>query len=173
MTETSRLRLWLAGYHTPSLNVTTGGHWKQYLGLKQQAARALCDALRHTPVASKVLLVLDALAKGGRLGKRGELVRAAAKQEAARARKDAETRRQGDKETGPRTVLTFTRVTCRPLDVENHCGSTKGLTDCLRLAFPELLPDDAPEFVEIVHRQERCAKRCEEGTWVELRLGTG
>lgn len=169
------LRLWLAGYHTPSLNVTTGKHWKVYLGLKQQAARALCDALRSTQVASKVLLLLDALAKGGRMGKRGELVRAAAKQEAERSRKaavaDRFILRSAATENGSvraPVVLTFTRVTCRPLDVENHCGSTKALTDCLRLAFPDLLPDDAPEFVEIVHRQVKCAKRCEEGTWVEL-----
>lgn len=157
----------MAGYHTPSLNVTTGSHWKVYLGLKQRAARALCDALRSTPADSKVLLLLDAIAKGGVLGKRGELVRAAAKQEAERARKAA----VADRSVRTPVMLTFTRVTCRPLDVENHCGSTKALTDCLRLAFPDLLPDDAPEFVEIVHRQVKCAKRCEEGTWVELGQG--
>lgn len=158
------LRLWLEGYHTPSLNVTTGGHWKQYHGLKQAAARALLEALKgRADVPAKVLLVVDALAQGGRLGKRGELIRLAAKQEAARAKKAAQVTAL----TGV-TVLTFTRVTCRPLDVENFCGSTKALTDCLRLAFPDRLPDDAPEFVEIRHVQVRCGKRCEEGTWVSL-----
>jgi len=165
-----RVRLWLPGYHTPSLNVTKGGHWKQYYGLKQAAARALLEALKtREGTPAKVLLVVDALAQGGRMGKRGDLVRAAAKQEAARAKKAA----QSDAAQRVPTVLTFTRVTCRPLDVENHCGSTKALTDCLRLAFPALLPDDAPEFVEIVHRQVRCAKRCEEGTWIGLGLDAG
>jgi hypothetical protein len=68
------------------------------------------------------------------------------------------------------TRLTYTRVTCQPLDTENHVGSTKGLTDCLVSAFPGWLPDDRPEDVEILHKQERCATRDEEGTWVDLRL---
>jgi hypothetical protein len=163
------LRLWLPGYHTPSLNVTKGGHWKQYHGLKQAAARALLDVLKpRTDIAAKTLLVVDAIAQGGKLGKRGELIRLAAKQEAERSRKAAQVTAL----TGV-TVLTFTRATCQPLDVENFCGSTKALTDCLRLAFPAWLPDDAPEFVEIRHVQVKCNRRCEEGTWVELRLGAG
>jgi hypothetical protein len=166
------LRLWLPGYHTPSLNVTKGGHWGQYHGLKQQAAKALLDVLKErSDVPVKVLMVVDAIAQGGKLGKRGELIRAAAKQEAERTRKAAKT--DADRSVRAPVVLSFTRVTCQPLDVENHCGSTKALTDCLRLAFPAWLPDDAPEFVEIVHKQTKCAKRCEEGTWVELRLACG
>ena len=167
------LRLWLPGYHTPSLNVTKGGHWKQYHGLKQAAARALMRALLDAGFSmldggQQALLVLDAIAQGGKLGKRGELIRLAAKQEAERMK--IQTRRLGDEER-VRTLLAFTRVTCQPLDVENFCGSTKALTDCLRLAFPAWLPDDAPEFVEIRHAQVKCGRRCEEGTWVELRLG--
>lgn len=164
----AQLRLWLPGYHTPSLNVTKGGHWQQYHGLKQAAARALLAALKEREdVPVKTLMVVDAIAQGGRLGKRGELVRAAAKQEAERSRKAA----VADRSVRAPVVLAFTRVTCQPLDVENFCGSTKALTDCLRMAFPLWLPDDAPEFVEILHRQVKCGKRCEEGTWVELRLG--
>ncbi len=158
------LRLWLPGYHTPSLNVTKGGHWKQYHGLKQAAARALLAVLKErSDIATKTLMVVDAIAQGGKLGKRGALIRLAAKQEAERARKAAQVTAL----TGV-TVLTFTRVTCQPLDVENFCGSTKAMTDCLRLAFPAWLPDDAPEFVEIRHAQVKCGRRWEEGTWVEL-----
>lgn len=167
------LRLWLPGYHTPSLNVTKGGHWKQYHGLKQQAARALMRAFLEvgysTAESRKAVMVLDAIAQGGKLGKSGELTRLAAKQEAERAKAAAKADRSV---RAPLTCLTFTRVTCQPLDVENFCGSTKALTDCLRLTFPALLPDDAPEFVEIRHAQVKCGRRCEEGTWVELRGGS-
>jgi hypothetical protein len=163
-----RLRLWLPGYHTPSLNVTKGGHWKQYLGLKQAAARALLESLKERrDIPTKVLLVVDAIAQGGKLGKRGELVRLAAKQEAERSKQAAKGTAQGT----VRTTLLYTRVTCQPLDVENFCGSTKALTDCLRLAFPTWLPDDAPEFVEIRHVQVKVGRKCEEGTWVELACG--
>lgn len=164
-TRAPSLRLWLPGYHTPSLNVTKGGHWKQYHGLKQAAARALLDVLKEREdIGAKTLLVVDAIAQGGKLGKRGALIRLAAKQEAERARKAAKS----DAAQRVPTILMFTRVTCQPLDVENFCGSTKALTDCLRLAFPAWLPDDAPEFVEIRHAQVKCGRRCEEGTWVEL-----
>lgn len=167
VSSSPRLRLWLPGYHTPSLNVTKGGHWKQYHGLKQAAARALLAVLKErSDIATKTLMVVDAIAQGGKLGKRGALIRLAAKQEAERARKAAQVTAL----TGV-TVLTFTRVTCQPLDVENFCGSTKAMTDCLRLAFPAWLPDDAPEFVEIRHAQVKCGRRCEEGTWVVLAVG--
>lgn len=153
--------------------MTKGGHWKQYHGLKQAAARALLDVLKEREdIGAKTLLVVDAIAQGGKLGKRGALIRLAAKQEAERARKAAQAEGVGvGGRVGGRVLLAFTRVTCQPLDVENFCGSTKALTDCLRLAFPAWLPDDAPEFVEIRHAQVKCAKRCEEGTWVELRAG--
>lgn len=158
------LRFWLPGYHTPSLNVTKGGHWRQYHGLKQKAAQALLDTLKECPdISTKTLLVVNALAQGGKLGKQGELIRLGAKQEAARSKKAA----AGRQETS-RVLLTYTRVTCQPLDAENFVGSTKALTDCLRLAFPLWLPDDAPEYIEIRHTQERCRSRDEEGTWVEL-----
>lgn len=165
------LRLWLAGYHTPSLNVTKGGHWKQYHGLKQAAARALLGAMPRAENGHAAnfqpYLVLDAIAKGGKLGDRGGMILLAAKEAAAREKQAAKS----DAAQRVPTILTYTRVTCQPLDVENFCGSTKALTDCLRLAFPSLIPDDAPEFVEIRHLQERCAKRCEEGTWVCLAEG--
>lgn len=165
------LRLWLPGYHTPSLNVTTGSGWKKYLGMKQKAAGALLDALKERPdISTKVLIVVDALAQGGRLGARGKLIRLGAKQEAERQKKAAGEEGKRGRGARSRTLLTYTRVTCQPLDTENFTGSTKGLTDCLRLAFPQWLPDDAPEFVEILHKQERCRTRDEEGTWVELRL---
>lgn len=172
VSSSPRLRLWLPGYHTPSLNVTKGGHWKQYHGLKQAAARALMRALLDAGFSmldggQQALLVLDAIAQGGKLGKRGELIRLAAKQEAERAKKAS----AADRSVRAPVVLAFTRVTCQPLDVENFCGSTKALTDCLRLAFPAWLPDDAPEFVEIRHAQVKCGRRCEEGTWVSLACG--
>ena len=156
------LQLWLAGYHTPSLNVTTGAHWRTYAGLKQQAAAALLGALldRDGPEdLRQACLVLDALAKGGRGGARGRAVKAGAMQRAASARQAR---------PGRRLRLRYVRVTTRPLDVENFCGSTKALTDCLRLAFPDLLPDDAPEWVRIEHEQERCRHKDEEGTWVHF-----
>ena len=163
-----RLLLWLPGYHTPSLNVTSGRHWGVYHRHKKAAAGALLEALKERKdIPTKTLLVVDALAQGGKLGKRGELIRLAAKQEAARSKKAKE---QNGLNPELRARVTYTRVTCAPLDTENFVGSTKGLTDCLRLAFPLWIPDDAPEFVEILHKQERCATRDEEGTWVELRL---
>lgn len=67
-----------------------------------------------------------------------------------------------------RVVIRYERVTTAPLDAENFAGSTKALTDCLRSAFPDLIADDSPEFVEIIHIQRRCARKDEEGTWVEV-----
>mgnify|MGYP006913922118 CR=1 FL=1 len=67
--------------------------------------------------------------------------------------------------------LRFERVTIALLDEENFEGSTKGLTDCLRYAFPTLLIDDAKGYVEIEHVQTRCGSKCEQGTWVELVAG--
>lgn len=40
-----RIKMWLPGYHTPSLNKTKGHHWRQYHLLKKQAAAALLSAL--------------------------------------------------------------------------------------------------------------------------------
>jgi len=163
------LRLWLPGYHTPSLNVTKGGHWKQYYGLKQEAAKVLLGVLKETPgIPAKALLVVDGIAQGGK-GKSRSGNRALLK--AFGSKKGPDTERSGVTALPSKTVLRYTRVTCQPLDTENLCGSTKALTDCLVNAFPQWLPDDAPEFVEILHAQVRCGTKCEQGTWVELAAG--
>jgi hypothetical protein len=170
-----RLRLWLPGYHTPSLNVTKGGHWKQYYGLKQEAAKVLLGVLKETPgIPARALLVVDGIAQGGQGKSRGgnrALVRAFGGKVEASDRGRVGERERGRART-EKTVLRYTRVTCQPLDTENLCGSTKALTDCLVKAFPQWLPDDAPEFVEILHAQVRCGSKCEQGTWVELSAGT-
>ena len=148
------LRLWLPGYHTPSLNVTKGVHWSVYRRHKLEAAREVLKALvASSPVYALARRILLLLSQGGT--------------------KAAVRKLRGP--ATPQTVtgltrLTYTRVTCQPLDAENHVGSTKGLTDCLVSAFPGWLPDDAPEYVEILHKQERCRTQDEEGTWIELRL---
>lgn len=74
---------------------------------------------------------------------------------------------------GPRPALPerpawvrFERVTTRLLDEENFKGSTKGLMDCLKMAFASVILDDAPGYVVLEHVQTQCAKKCEEGTWV-------
>lgn len=188
-----RLRLWLAGYHTPSLNVTKGGHWKQYYGLKQAAAGALLAAVQGLqgeaselpPVAmtNAAAAVLVGIAMGGRarVGSRSPNQAAKVKGNQALLKAFGPKVGTGGGLKSPstfkraagaaKTLLRYTRVTCQPLDMENVCGSTKALTDCLRYAFPGVLPDDAPEFVTIEHTQVRCGKRCEEGTWVELSAG--
>lgn len=175
MPASLRLRLWLPGYHTPSLNVTKGGHWKQYYGLKQEAAKVLLGVLKETPgIPARALLVVDGIAQGGQGKSRGgnrALLKAFGK-----VGRDVVTGRRGTKDSTDAaqrvpTTLKYTRVTCQPLDTENLCGSTKALTDCLVKAFPEWLPDDAPEFVEILHAQVRCGSKCEQGTWVELSAG--
>ena len=155
------LRLWLEGYHTPSLNVTTGCHWKTYYGLKQKAAAALLDALPGQGLAAnfRPALILDSIKKGGRAGAMGKAIKAKAVQQMKSAKAAWK---------GGRVVLQYVRVTTQPLDAENFCGSTKAITDCLRMAFPELLPDDAPEWVQVVHLQQRCSTEVEEGTWVTI-----
>jgi hypothetical protein len=67
--------------------------------------------------------------------------------------------------------LQIERVCCVLLDEENFKGGTKSLTDLLRYAFPTVLLDDAPGYVVMEHVQTWCPKRCEEGTWIELRVG--
>lgn len=153
-TGKSVLRLWLPGYHTPSLNVTAGKHWSVYRRHKQKAARAVLIALAaSSPVFALARRILLLLSQGGTKAEVQKL------------------RAHGlPSEVTGLARLTYTRVTCRPLDDENHEGSTKGLTDCLVSAFPGWLPDDSPEHVEILHKQEKCGHRHEEGTWVELRL---
>lgn len=151
------LRLWLPGYHTPSLNVTSGRHWSVYRRHKLAAAGEVLKALPAVPAYALARRILLLLSQGG-------------KKAAVRKMRETAKTAQGTVRT-TMTRLTYTRVTCQPLDTENHVGSTKGLTDCLVSALPAWLPDDAPEFVEILHKQERCASLDEEGTWVELRLG--
>lgn len=155
------LRLWLPAVHTLSQNRTKGRHWAQAYRARKGEAKALLKALEEgwwrRPEHTRDFF--DQVKEAKRV-----LALIATGQDVRRIRKPAFTRPAGS----ARLVIVYTRVTVSPLDAENWCGSTKGLTDCLKYALPGLLPDDAPEFVEIVHRQEKCVKRCEEGTWVEL-----
>lgn len=57
------LFLWLPGYHTPSLNVTKGHHWRKYYALKQQAARELLSAIKDLPPAHLTPKILQAQQK--------------------------------------------------------------------------------------------------------------
>jgi hypothetical protein len=145
------LRLWLPGHHTPSLNRTAGKHWAQVRRMRLETAAALYEALREVQepadwlpearrVLSKLLLKVP-----------------------------LETRR-GKKPAKPAVPphLRIERVACSLLDEENFKGGTKGLTDLLRYALPTVLFDDAPGYVVMEHAQTKCAKRCEEGTWVVL-----
>lgn len=153
--ETPELLLWLPGYHTPSLNVTAGKHWSVYRRHKQKAAGEVLMALvGSSPVFALARRILLLLSHGG------------TKAEVQKLRAPALPA-----EVTGLARLTYTRVTCRPLDDENHEGSTKGLTDCLVSALPGWLPDDSTEHVEILHNQQRCGHRHEEGTWIELKLG--
>lgn len=148
------LRLWLPGYHTPSLNRTAGKHWALVRRFKIAAASALYEALRGQVEPAEILAearrVLSKLLLGVKL----------------------ESKREKKPPKPPRPAwLRIQRVTCSLLDEDNFTGGTKGLVDCLRAAFPTVLLDDAPGYVVMEHVQTPCAKRCEEGTWVELRLG--
>lgn len=151
------LRLWLPGLHTVSQNRTKGRGWIVSYKARKVEALALHEAL---PTGS-VWPGLPMLREGRRV-----LALIAAGKDVRQIVLPAFTRAAGS----PKLVITYTRVTTKPLDAENWCGSTKGMTDCLKYAFPGLLPDDAPEYVEILHKQERCRTRDEEGTWIELRL---
>lgn len=160
VSQSPGLRLWLPGYHTPSLNRTAGKHWAKVRRLRLETAEALYEALRgqqfQVPssrfqveaakrVLSKILLKVPLETRRGK---------------------------RPDKPTVP-AWLRIERVACVLLDEENFKGGTKGLTDLLRYAFPTVLLDDGPGYVVMEHVQTRCAKRCEEGTWVELRLACG
>jgi len=65
-------------------------------------------------------------------------------------------------------VVRFTRITTQPLDPDNHGGSIKATLDSLRRAFPQLIPDDHPEIIDLQLRQIRCETEQEEGTLVEV-----
>ncbi len=152
------LRLWLPEVHTLSLNRTKGRHWSQSYRARKGEAAALWQGFSCW--SEDAWPGRDMLREGQRV-----LALIASGQDVREIRLPVFPRPLR------RLVILYTRVTVKPLDAENWCGSTKGMTDCLKYAFPGLLPDDAPEFVEIVHRQVKCAKRCEEGTWVEMRMG--
>lgn len=154
VSESPGLRLWLPGYHTPSLNRTAGKHWAKVRRLRWETALALFEALRETEVPK------DWLPEARRVLTRIML------------KKPMEPRR-GKKPPKPERPawLRIERVTCSFLDEENFKGGTKSLTDLLRYAFPTVLLDDAPGYVVMEHVQTPCAKRCEEGTWVELAEG--
>lgn len=159
--ESPALRLWLPGYHTPSLNRTAGKHWAKVRRMKKQAAGALYEALRGhgldnpSPWPGRAIL--------------GEARRVLSK---ILLGVPMEPKR-GKKPPKPAVPawLRIERVCCVPLDEENFKGGTKSLTDLLRYAFPTILLDDAPGYVVMEHVQTWCPKRCEEGTWVDLRLG--
>lgn len=157
VSQSPGLRLWLPAVHTLSQNRTKGRHWSQAYRARKGEAAALFDAFStvHDTAWPGAEMLHEA---------RRVLALIATGQDVRRIRKPSFTRPAGS----ARLVIVYTRVTVSPLDAENWCGSTKGLTDCLKYALPGLLPDDAPEFVEIVHRQQKCVKRCEEGTWVEM-----
>jgi hypothetical protein len=152
------LRLWLPGYHTPSLNRTAGKHWAKVRRLRLETAAALYEALRgqQFQVPSSRFQVEAAKRVLSKIVLKVPL----------------ETRR-GKKPDKPKVPawLRIERVACVLLDEENFEGGTKGLTDLLRYAFPTVLLDDGPGYVVMEHVQTRCAKRCEEGTWIDLRLG--
>jgi len=151
------LRLWLPGYHTPSLNRTAGKHWSKVRRLKIATAAALYESLRgeFSVLGSQFAVeaarrVLSKLLLGVKL-------------ESTRGKKPAMP--------AVPARLRIERVTCSLLDEDNFKGGTKGLVDCLRSAFPAVLLDDAPGYVLMEHVQTRCAKKCEEGTWVTLAGG--
>lgn len=157
------LRLWLPSLHTKSQNQTRGAHWAKSYKARRGEAGALAAAIRAVAarkVAGVWWMQLEEAVRVLALISAGVDVR--------KIRKPSFT----CPEDAPRLVITYTRVSTKPLDAENWTGSTKGMTDCLRYALPGLMKDDAPEFVEIRHLQVRCAKRCEEGTWVELSRGS-
>lgn len=158
VSESPRLRLWLPGHHTPSLNRTAGKHWALVRRLRLETAAALYEALRVKPfeVSSARFEVEEAKRVLSKLLLKVPLERSGGKKPAKPA-------------VPPH--LRIERVACVPLDEENFKGGTKGLTDLLRYAFPTVLLDDAPGYVVMEHVQTRCPKRCEEGTWVELTVG--
>lgn len=152
------LRLWLPGYHTPSLNRTAGKHWAQVRRMRLETAEALYEALRGFSMRHSWFVVENAKRVLSKILLKVPL-------EARRGKKP-------DKPKVP-PYLRIERVACVLLDEENFKGGTKGLTDLLRYAFPSVLLDDGPGYVVMEHVQTKCAKRCEEGTWVELGLGSG
>ena len=157
--EQRTLRLWMPGYHTPSLNVTSGKHWSLVRKLKQVAAGNLLAALQGDY-------------RTGRPSD-GETVREGKRVLGRIALGLPVEMRKGKKPAKPAVParLRIERVTVSVMDEENFKGSTKGLVDCLRYAFPTVLLDDAPGYVVMEWVQTKCGSKCEQGTWVELSAG--
>lgn len=151
-----RLRLWLPGYHTPSGNKTVGKHWSKVHKMRKPLVGALYEAMREIPFKERTdchkvaYQVLTKMLMGVPLEKR-----------------------KGKKPAKPAVParLRIERVTVSELDEENFKGGTKALTDVLRYAFPTVLLDDAPGYVVMEHVQTKCAKKCEQGTWIDLAAG--
>jgi hypothetical protein len=140
------------------LNLTAGKHWSKVRRLRLETAAALYEAMREFQVSSSRFQVEEAKRVLSKILLKVPL-------ETRRGKKPAKPERPA--------WLRIERVACVPLDEENFKGGTKGLTDLLRYAFPTVLLDDAPGYVVMEHVQTWCPKRCEEGTWVELRLDAG
>lgn len=75
---------------------------------------------------------------------------------------------RSQKRIGGSIVVRFTRITTQPLDPDNHAGSLKATLDSLRRAFPQLIPDDHPEIIDLQIQQIRCETEKQEGTLVEV-----
>jgi len=71
----------------------------------------------------------------------------------------------GEEESQERIVLRIIRKAPRLLDADNFAGGCKPLIDQVRYAG--LIPDDSPEKVEIVFKQQK-VKKGQEGTLIEL-----
>lgn len=153
-----RLRLWLPGHHTPSLNRTAAQHWGKVRRLKKADAAALYEALRENgrdnpcpwpvrEVLEEARRVLVKLLLGVELEKK-------------RGKKPPKPERPA--------YVRIERVTVSLLDEDNFKGGAKGLLDCLKAAFPTIILDDAPGYLVADYVQTRCASKCEQGTWVEV-----
>ncbi len=57
------LRIWLPGYHTPSLNRTSGKHWSDYYRLKKDVAERLESALSGSQHSLSTQTITEAQSK--------------------------------------------------------------------------------------------------------------
>ena len=67
-------------------------------------------------------------------------------------------------QAGPRLRVKITSYRCRLLDPDNLCP--KFLIDALR--YQHLITDDSPEHIILEVRQQKVARKPEEGTLVEI-----